>query len=117
MNQEIYDALGQYAAHRTQHILEEKEDLENLINVLGKPILEEPKKAEQPTQSEIDSLKRTEQSSSKGPYFLITKAENPNNSAFDRLQKYISENGGFVNLYGKKCWNFSNDPTNKIGYK
>ena len=116
MNQEIYDALGQYAAHRTQHILEEKEDLENLINVLGKPILE-AKKTEQPTQQEIDSLTSTEQSSSKGPYFLITKAENPNNSAFDRLQKYISDYGGFVNLYGKKYWTFSNDPTNKIGYK
>ena len=84
--------------------------------MLGKPILE-AEKAEKPTQSEIDSLQRTEQSSSKGTYFLVTKAENPNNSAFDRLQKYISENGGFVNLHGKKCWTFSQDPTKKIGFK
>ena len=116
MNTEQIDSLGQWAANRIQHILQEKEDLENIINVLGKPILE-AKKTEQPTQQEIDSLTSTEKTSSKGPYFLITKAENPNNSGFDRLQKYISDHGGFVNLHGLNFWLFSNDPTKKIGFK
>ena len=116
MNQEIYDALGEYAAHRTQHILEEKEDLETLINVLGKPILE-AKKTKQPTQQEIDALTSTEKTSSKGPYNLILKTENQDNPVFDKLQSYITQHNGFVNLYGKKFWTFSNDPTNKIGFK
>ena len=117
MNPEIRDALGQLAAHRTQHLLEEKEDWENLINVLGKPILEGPTKAEQPKLEEINSLISTEKTSSKGPYNLILKTENPDNSAFDKLQSYITQNGGFINLYSKKFWTFSNDPTKKIGYK
>ena len=116
MNTEQIDSLGQWAANRIQHILQEKEDLENLINVFGKPILED-KKTEQPTQQEIDSLTSTEKTSNKGTYFLITKAENSNNSAFDKLQSYITQHDGFVNLHGKKLWTFSNDPTNKIGYK
>ena len=116
MNDEDRLIWGKYLSAVATSRRMELEALDELLNEMGKPILE-AEKAERTTQSEIDSLKRTEQSSSKGTYFLVTKAENPNNSAFDRLQKCISENGGFVNLYGKKFWTFSQDPTNKIGYK
>jgi hypothetical protein len=74
-------------------------------------------KAEKPSLTEIESLKSETKTSSKGDYQLITKAENSDNSAFDKLQKYISEKGGFVTIHGLKCWLFSNDPENKIGLR
>ena len=77
----------------------------------------EQNKTEQPKLEEINSLISTEKTSSKGPYNLILKTENPDNPVFDKLQSYITQNGGFVNLHGKKFWTFSQDPTKKIGYK
>ena len=117
MNLELRHALGEYFAARIRGLLEEKEFAENVLNVLGKPILEEKPKAKQPTQEELNSLKRTEKVSAKGPYQIISKTENPDNPVFEKLQAYITQHGGFVNLHGKKLWTFSNDPTNKIGFK
>lgn len=78
---------------------------------------EEPKETKKPTLKEIQSLKSTEETSSKGPYQLVTKAKNSDNPAFQKLQSYITEKGGFVNLYNLKLWNFSRDPENKIGIR
>jgi len=87
------------------------------LTEIGKPFMETATKTEKPTLNEINALKSTEKTSSKGSYRLIDKAENPDNAVFDKLQKYIAEKGGFVNLYNLKIWNFSNNPKNKIGYK
>lgn len=116
MNQEeLRDALGQLASNRIQHNLEENEDFENLLTVLGKPIME-AKAAEKPTLKEIQSLNATEKTSSKGPYRLVTKAENEGNTAFEKLQSYLKEKGGFVTLHGLKIWKFSNSE-DKIGLR
>lgn len=70
----------------------------------------EPKKSEKPTQQEINSLKSTEQNSSKGPYKSITKQDNQNNPAFLKLQTYIQDHNGFCQIYNSKAWIFSNRP-------
>jgi len=36
---------------------------------------------------------------------------------FGKLQKYIADHGGFVQIHGLKAWLFSNDPENKIGIR
>jgi len=95
----------------------ELEALDELLNEIGKPIIEEEPKAEKPSLEEINSLKSTEKTSSKGQYQLITKTENSNNPAFQKLQSYLKEHNGFVPLHGLKLWLFSNDAENKIGYK
>ena len=77
--------------------------------------METPKKAEKPTQQEIDSLKSVEKVSSKGPFQLLTKEENTSNPAFDKLQNYIKGHNDFVVLHGLKCWNF--DKSDKIGIR
>ena len=101
MNPEIRDALGQLAAHRTQHLLEEKEDWENLINVLGKPILEESTKADKPTEAQFNGLGWTVKKGTRGDY---EQAENDNSEAFKNLSQYVKAHGGFSNLFGWKLW-------------
>jgi len=116
MNEELRDSLAQLVANRIQRNLQDNEDLENLLTVLGKPIME-AEAAEKPTLQEIQSLKAKEKTSDKGPYKLITKAENSGNPAFEKLQSYLKEKGGFVTLHGFKAWLFSSDPANKIGIR
>ena len=77
---------------------------------------EQPKISEKPTLEEINSLKSVEKVSSKGPYQLISKAENPNNPVFDKLRNYIEDRKGFLTLYGCKYWNFDKS-SDKIGYR
>jgi len=77
----------------------------------------EPKEPEKPTQEAFSSLKSMEKVSEKGPYRLITKAENQNNPAFETLRSYIKQKNGFCQLHGFKAWIFSNDPNNKIGIR
>lgn len=120
MNQEIADALGRLAANTIQRNLEENEDWNNLISVLGKAVFE-PETAtaqepEKPTLNEIQSLKFTEQSSSKGKYRLVSKEENANNLVFGKLQNYLNSKSGFAQIHGFKAWIFSNNP-NKIGLR
>ena len=101
MNTEQIDSLGQWAANRIQHILQEKEDLENLINVFGKPILEEPKKEDNPTAAQFNSFGWTLQKGHRGDY---EQAENDNSDAFKILSQYVKAHGGFSNLFGWKLW-------------
>jgi len=109
MNTEQINAVGQYAANRIQHILEEKVDLENIINIFGKPIMEATK-AEKPTQEEISSQKWTDKTSDKGAYQTTSKTDNNNSAAFQKLQKYLKDHNGFAILHGFKLWQFSNNP-------
>jgi NDP-sugar pyrophosphorylase family protein len=110
LTNEERDAFGQWASNRIQHILEEKENLENLVNVLGKPILE-TEKTEKPTLEEIGSLRYVDKTSDKGPYKTASKTDNPNNPAFLKLQKYLQGHNNFAILYGYKLWNFQNSDT------
>jgi len=72
--------------------------------------------AKKPTLDEIESLKSIEKTSSKGPYQLITKAENSDNPVFDKLRSYIEDHKGFVTLHDMKFWNFSQS-SDKMGYR
>jgi hypothetical protein len=71
---------------------------------------ETPKEAEKPTLDEISSLKYVDKTSDKGPYKTASKSDNPNNSAFTKLQKYLEDHKGFAILHGFKFWQFSNNP-------
>ena len=116
MNEGIHEALIMVLVADLEAINIQKEAREKAITLLRKAIMETPKKAEKPTQQEIDSLKSVEKVSSKGPYQLLTKEENTSNPAFDKLRNYISAHEGFVTIYGLKLWNFNNSDS-KIGYK
>jgi len=110
MNTEQVNAIGQYAANRIQHILQEKADLENILNIFGKEILE-PKsatKTEKPSLEEIGSLRYVDKTSDKGAYKTASLTDNPNNPAFLKLQKYLKDHNNFAILHGYKIWNFQN---------
>jgi len=75
---------------------------------------EQPQEAQKPSLDEISSLKYIEKTSDKGPYKTASKSDNPDNPAFQKLQKYLEEHKGFVILYGFKFWTFT-DNTDIIG--
>ena len=109
MNEEERDVLAQFVSNKLQHNLEENEDLENLLNILGKPIMD-AKPSAKPTLDEISSLRYVNKTSDKGAYKTASKTDNPNNAAFLKLQKYLKEHKGFAILHGFKFWQFSNNP-------
>lgn len=119
MNDEERTALGKYLTARANGIRQELEEIDALLNILGKPYAEQGETATEttkPTQQEIEALKYTEQTSSKGPYRLVTKAENSDNLSFEKLQSYLKEKGGFSQIHGFKAWIFNQNP-NKIGIR
>jgi hypothetical protein len=71
---------------------------------------EKPKETEKPTLDEISSLRYIDKTGDKGPYKQANKSDNPNNPAFQKLQKYLEEHKGFAILHGFKFWQFSNNP-------
>ncbi len=111
MNPEEREAIGNYVAV-TDNVLREFSKIieagDHLLNVLGKPYTEEQPKAEKPTLEEISSLNTEDKVSDKGPYKTISKTNNQNNSAFQKLQSYIKQHNNFVVLHGYKMWNFQN---------
>jgi len=109
--------VTEYNANQVKGMVLIRDGAQMIVDGVQK-ILEttEPKETEKPTQNELDSLKSTEQTSSKGPYQLVTKAENSNNPVFEKLQSYLKEKGDFVILHGYKTWKFSNNP-DKIGIR
>ena len=76
---------------------------------------EETKPTEKPKKEEIQALKSTQKTSSKGPYQLITKAENSGNPVFEMLQNYLKQHNGYAILHDLKIWSFDNP--DKIGYR
>jgi len=88
----------------------ELEALDELLNELGKPIMEEEPKAEKPSLEEIGSLRYVDKTSDKGPYKTASLTDNQNNPAFQKLQMYLKEHKGFAILHGFKIWVFSNNP-------
>ena len=74
-----------------------------------------PKDIPKLTVEEINSLKTQDKTSDKGPYQLITKAENSGNPVFKMLQSYLEQHKGYAILHGLKIWSFDNP--DKIGYR
>jgi len=109
MSEELRNAVGQLVSNRIQRNLADNEDLQNLLNVLGKPILEGPTKTEKPTLEEINSQKWTDKTSDKGAYQTTNKTDNQNSASFQKLQKYLESHKGFAILHGFKTWQFSNN--------
>ena len=77
------------------------------LNVLGKPILETPTKAEKPTEPHFNGLGWTLKKGTKGNYDQV---ENDGSPEFKALTDYLAANKGFSYLYGFKCWIHNNDP-------
>jgi hypothetical protein len=100
MNDELRDALGQWISNRIQHNLAENEDLTNVLNVFGKPILE-AKPNEKPTEQQFNGLDWVTKEGTRGAY---TQTENNNSEAFKLLAEYVKAHKGFCNLYGWKVW-------------
>jgi len=88
---------------------QELEALDELLNELGKPIMETATKAEKPTLEDISSLKYVDKTSDKGPYKTASKTDNQNSVAFQKIQKYLEDHNGFAILHGFKLWQFSNN--------
>jgi len=86
----------------------ELEALDELLNEIGKPIMEATK-AEKPTIEEFSSLRYVDKTSEKGVYQTTNKTDNQNSLAFQKLQKYLKEHNGFAVLHGFKIWQFSNN--------
>ena len=116
MGDDIREALTNVLVADLEAINVQKEAREKAITLLGKAIMEETP-AEKPTLEEINSLKSTEQTSNKGTYRLVTRTDNQDNPAFEKLRNYIANHNGFVTIQGITFWNFSQDPNNKIGYR
>jgi hypothetical protein len=111
LTDEERQAFGKYFVARgntIQAAQKEREELDNLLNVLGKEYTKEQTKAEKPTKTEIGSLKGVEKTGSKGPYRQIHKSDNLNNPAFTKLQKYLANHSGFVTIHGFQVWSFDN---------
>jgi len=109
MNEEERDAIAKYVATIGNACRTIIEDGDHLLNVLGKPYTEEQPKTEKPTLEDISSLKYEDKESDKGPYKMVSKSGNPNNPAFQKLQKYLKDHDGFAVLHGFKFWIFSNN--------
>ena len=107
MNAEERLIWGKYLSAVANSRRQELEAIDELLNELGKPIMETATKAEKPTLEEIGSLRYVDKTSDKGPYKTADKKDNPNNPAFLKLQKYLKEHNGFAVLHGFKLWSFS----------
>ena len=115
----LADILAKYLSKKAEGIRTELEGIDEAVNELAKIVLDEEKpqtkaeqpKAEKPTLDEISSLRYVDKTSEKGPYKTASKTDNPNNSAFQKLQNYIKEHNNFVILHGYKLWNFQNSDT------
>ena len=109
MNQEEREAIADYIVATCDAYRKIIETGDHLINVLGKPILEAGAKTEKPSLEEISSLRYVDKTSDKGPYKTASLANNPENPAFLKLQKYLEDHKGFAILHGFKFWTFSNN--------
>jgi len=101
---------GKYLSAVANSRRQELEALDELLNELGKPIMEATK-AEKPTLEDVGSLIYVDKTSDKGPYKTANLTDNPNNPAFLKLQKYLKDHNNFAILYGFKLWNFQNSDT------
>ena len=101
MNDELIQAFGEYLAVEIQTNLQKNEAAQNLLNVLGKPILEESTKADKPTEAQFNGLGWTKKKGTRGDY---QQSENDNSEAFKNLSQYVKAHGGFANLFGWKLW-------------
>ena len=79
----------------------ELEALDELVNEIGKPILEETKAVEKPTETQFNGLGWTLKKGARGDY---EQSENDNSEAFKILSQYVKAHGGFSNLFGWKLW-------------
>jgi hypothetical protein len=112
MNDELRDALGQLVSNRIQRNLADNEDLANVLNVLGKPILE-AKPVQKPTEQQFNGLGWVTKEGTRGAY---EQAENDKSENFKLIQQYVKAHGGFCNIHGYKTW-FHNNNENLIDRK
>jgi len=106
MNPEERDALAQVVSNRIQHILGEKEDLENLLIVLGKPILDTKK-----LQYDAMKVVTRQTEGSKGYYLKAIPEDNQNNRDFELLIEDLKQHNGKLTKQGYFCWLFDDQKT------
>ncbi len=109
MNDDERLIWGKYLSVVATSRRQELEALDELLNELGKPIMDAATKAEKPTLEEINSQKWTDKTSDKGAYQTTSKKDNQNSAAFQKLQAYIKQHNGFCVLHDFKIWIFSNN--------
>ena len=91
--------LGKYYAAKANLLRQEIEALDELLNELGKPILE-ARPVQKPTEQQLNGLKWITIQGKKAPY------EQTGNSCEDAhvLYEYLKSNKGFSELFGYKVW-------------
>ena len=105
MNDEDRLIWGKYLSAVATSRRMELEALDELLNEMGKPILE-AEKAEKPTEAQFNGLGWTTKEGTRGNY---EQAENDSSPEFKALADYLAANKGFLHLYGFKCWIHNND--------
>lgn len=111
MDNDERSLLANYFTERANAIRQELEAIDELLSELGKPIMDTTPKAQRPTINELNSLKYSDTLNRKNePYEMTSRSDNQNNAAFQKIQSYIQDHGGFINLHGFKIWVFRDNP-------
>jgi hypothetical protein len=99
LKDEERNALGKYLTARANGIREELEAIDELLNELGKPILE-ARPVQKPTEKQFNGLTWITVQGKKAPY------EQTGDSCEDAhvLYEYLKSNKGFSELFGYKVW-------------
>jgi hypothetical protein len=106
LNDEERLIWGKYLSTVANSRRQELEALDELLNEIGKPILE-ARPVQKPTEQQFNSLQWTTKTGTRGDYQQI---ENDKSQEFKILAEYVKSKGGFVNLHGFKVWLHNNNP-------
>ena len=109
MNLELRQALGEYFAAKVRGLLEEKEFAENVLNVLGKPILEEAPKTEK--QYDLMKVVTVQAEGPRGQYLKITHENNESNPAYFALVEDLKQHKGSITRQGYFVFLFDDQKT------
>ena len=112
MNDDERLIWGKYLSTVATSRRQELEALDELLNEIGKPILEATK-TEKPTEAQFNGLGWTLKKGTRGDY---EQAENNKTENFKIVSNYLKAKNGFCNIFGFKVW-LHNQDENRIDRK
>ena len=105
MNDDERLIWGKYLSTVATSRRQELTALDELLNELGKPILEATAPTK-PTEQQFNAPNWTQKEGSKGIY---EQAQNDGSESFKIVSQYVQARKGFCNLYGFKVWLHNQD--------
>jgi len=100
MNDDERLIWGKYLSAVATSRRQELEALDELLNEIGKLIME-VQPVQKPTEQQFNSLQWTTKTGTRGDYQQI---ENDKSQEFKILAEYVKSKGGFCNIHGFKVW-------------